>query len=451
MFGTPGEGFVRFPLFGIPVSIDWTFLLVPLLASSGGWQRALIWTVVVFVSVLLHELGHAVAMRVFGFAPRVSIYALGGLTYWPQGAAPTPKQNFVVSGSGPAVSITLGVASLLAAFFVDERTMGAEVINVSIWINLVWGAINLLPLMPLDGGHMLDTAATIITGKTQRWVGLVSVIAGGLVIAAAAKFGLIFLGFIGVFAILRGWSRWTDQTPDFDTVLKQATELTWGGKRAEAETLLQTLEVAAARPEQRAAVVQQLAYVRLLGGDVAGAEQAVRRLPEGWQVAPELKARLLATRDDVDGVIATLLPEVTSGRLEVTAAPLLASALMSQSRFTEVEAVATLMLANAKTRADPFGHVSTDLTARLFQAGEVEACMRLSQFLWQKFRAGEDAFNQACCFVKKGQLDEAMRWLDEAVRAGMPELKKALEEDADLAPLRSRPDFETLITRVSAQ
>jgi Zn-dependent protease len=450
MFGAPGEGFLRFPLFGVPVSVDWTFLLVPLLAASGGWQRALIWTVVIFVSVLLHELGHAVAMRVFGFAPRVSIYALGGLTFWPERASPTPKQNFVVSSSGPAVSISLGLASLLGTLFVSQGTLGAEVLTVSIWINLVWGAINLLPLMPLDGGHMLDTAATIITGKTQRWVGLVSVITGGLVIAAAAKFGLIFLGFIGVFAILRGWSRWTDKAPDFDTVLKQAVELTWSGKRAEAETLLQGLEVAAVRPEQRAAIVQQLAWVRLLGGDVVGAEQAVRRLPEGWQVAPELKARLLATKDDVDGVIGTLLPEVTNGHLEVTAAPLLASALMSQARFTEVEAVATLMLANAKTRADPFGHVTTDLAARLFHAGEVEPCLRLSQLLWQKFQAGEDAFNQACCFVKKGQLDEAMRWLDEAVRAGMPELKQALEQDDDLAPLRARPDFATLLTRVSA-
>ncbi|MCU0697537.1 MAG: hypothetical protein MUC96_13505 [Myxococcaceae bacterium] len=451
MFGSGGEGFVRFSLFGVPVSIDWTFLLVPLLASSGGWQRAAVWTGVVFVSVLLHELGHAVAMRVFGFAPRVSIYALGGLTYWPQGAAPTPKQSFVVSGSGPAVSITLGVLSLAGAFMVDERTVGADVLNASVWINLVWGAINLLPLMPLDGGNLLDTAATIVTGKTQRWVGLVSVVTGGLVIAGAAKFGLIFLGFIGVFAILRGWSRWTDKAPDFDTVLKQAVELTWSGKRAEAETLLQGLEVAAARPEQRAAVVQQLAYLRLLGGDVAGAEQAVRRLPEGWQVAPELKARLLATKDDVDGVIATLLPEVTNGQLEVTAAPLLASALMSQSRFTEVEAVATLMLVHAKSRTDAHGNVVADLAARLFHAGAIEPCLRLSQFMWQKLQAGEDAFNQACCHVKLGRPDEAMRWLDEAVRAGMPELKKALLEDDDLAPLRSRPDFDALVTRVLAQ
>ena len=78
MFGGTGEGFVRFKLFGIPVGIDWSFLIVPLLASSGGWQRALIWTTVIFVSVLLHELGHAIAMRVFGFAPRVSVYALVG-------------------------------------------------------------------------------------------------------------------------------------------------------------------------------------------------------------------------------------------------------------------------------------------------------------------------------------------------------------------------------------
>jgi Zn-dependent protease len=450
MFGAPGEGFVRFSLFGVPVSIDWTFLLVPLLAASGGWQRALIWTVVVFVSVLLHELGHAVAMRVFGFAPRVSIYALGGLTFWPDRAAPTPKQSFVVSSAGPAVSVTLGLLSLAGSFIVAERTAGAEVLQASVWINLVWGVINLLPLLPLDGGHMLDTAATIITGKTQRWVGLVSLVAGGLVVAAAAKFELVFLGFIGVFAILRGWSRWNDKSPDFDAVLRQAVELTWSGKHAEAETILKALEVAATTPPQRAAVVQQLAWVRLVAGDADGAEAMVRRLPEGWQVAPELKARLLAMKDDVDGVIATLLPEVTKGTLEVTAAPLLASALMSQSKYTEVEAVALLMLVSAKTRGDPHGNTAVDLATRLFHVGAFDHCLRISSFVWQKLKTGEDAFNQACCYVKQAQFDEAMKWVNEAVRAGMPELRKALLEDPDVAALRERPDFQALLARLPA-
>ena len=448
MFGGTGEGFVRFKLFGIPVGLDWSFLLVPLMASQGGWQRALIWTTVIFVSVLLHELGHAIAMRVFGFSPRVSIYALGGLTFWPEGAAPTVRQSFVVSGAGPSVSITLGVLSLAGAAIEPSNPALAAIFRASIWINLVWGFINLLPIMPLDGGNLLDTGATIVTGAPRpRWVGLVSMITGLGVIGGAATFDQPFLGLIGVFAILRGWERWKDKRPDFDQALKQAVALGWSGNRDGAETILLMLKQVASTDEQRARVAQELAWVHLMNGKPEAAAELVRTLPPGWQVAPELKARLLATHDDVDGVIATLMPEVTNGHLAVTAAPLLASALFAQERLQEVEAVATLMLANAKTREDPAGRVAAELTARLFHANVPDGSLRLSEFLWKKFAKGEDAFNAACSLVKLARPDDALKWLSEAVRAGMPQLREALTEDDDLAPLRERPEFAALLTR----
>lgn len=448
MFGSGGQGFLHFSVFGIPVSLDWSFLLVPLLAMSGGWQRALIWTGVVFVSVLLHELGHALAMKVFGFEPRVSLYALGGLTFWPENANPSVKQSFVVSGAGPAVSISLGLISLVLRLVAPAGSMATELLNQSIWVNLFWGVINLLPLMPLDGGNLLDTGATIITGTPRpRWVGLVSIVFGVGVAAGAFKFGQPFLGLLGVFAVMRGWNRWSDQRPDFDATIRQATELGWSGKGAEAEQLLRMLETAALDDAQRSRVREAIAWVRIAGGDVSGAEAAVRTMPAGWQVSPELRARLLAANDDVEGVISTLLPEVTNGQLPVTAAPLLGSALVATSRFAELEAVASLMLANAKTREDGAGRVAADLTARLFRAGQPEACLRLCEFLWKKFHKGEDAFNSACSLVKLNRNDEAMVWLADAVKAGMPELKKALLADDDVAPLRARPEFQALVER----
>jgi Zn-dependent protease len=448
MFGAPGEGFVRFTLFGIPIGIDWSFLIVPLFASSGGWQRALIWTTVVFVSVLLHELGHAVAMRVFGFSPSISIYALGGLTFWPKNSEPTAKQSFIVSGAGPSVSITLGVLSLALGALAPSSLAIQDLVRFSIWINLVWGFINLLPLMPLDGGNLLDTGATIVTGTPRpRWVGVVSIITGVGVIAGAAKLGQPFLGLIGVFAILRGWARWNEKRPDFNQALHQAVALGWSGNREGAETILLMLKQVATTDEQHARVTQELAWLHLMNGKTEVAAELVRTLPTGWQVAPELKARLLASNDDVAGVIATLMPEVTNGQLAVTAAPLLASALLAQTRLQEVEAVATLMLAKAKTREDVSGRVAVDLTARLFHAGAPEISLRLCEFLWKKFAKGEDAFNAACALVKLSRFDEALRWLSEAVRAGMPKLREALADDVDLAPLRERPEFASLLAR----
>lgn len=448
MFGGGGEGFVRFKLFGIPVGVDWSFLIVPLLASGLGWQRAAIWTGVIFVSVLLHELGHAVAMRVFGFSPRVSIYALGGLTFWPQGAAPSVKQSFVVSGAGPAVSISLGLASLLVGAVVPSSPTVAEFVRDSVWINLVWGAINLLPIMPLDGGNLLDSGATIVTGTSRpRWVGLVSMVTGLLVIGGAWAIGQPFLGLIGVFAIMRGWERWKDKSAEFEQVLAQAVELGWSGNRDAAETMLTMLRQVATTDAQRAQIAQELAWVNLMKGKVEEARALVASLPEGWQVSPELRARLLATEDDVDGVIAALHPELAAGRLAVTAAPLLASALMSKERTQEVEAVATLMAANARARDDAAARVAGELAARLFHARAFEPSLRLSEILWKKFQGGADAFNAACALVKLGREERALTWLADAVRAGMPDLRQALESDDDLSPLRGRPEFVALLAK----
>lgn len=446
-----GEGLVRFSLFGIPISIDWSFLIVPLFAWGQGWQRALIWTVIVFVSVLLHELGHAVAMKVFGFGPRISVYALGGLTFWPESAAPSVKQSFVVSGAGPAVSVSLGLISLLALKLAPAASpLVSLALEQSVWVNLVWGLINLLPLMPLDGGNLLDTGATILTKTPRpRWVGLVAIVTGLAVIAGGLLIAQPFLAMIGFFSILRGWSRWSNRQPSFDEALQQAVKLGWEGNREGAETILLMLRQAATTDEQRAKVAQELAWLCLLNGNIERAEIEVRKLPVGWKIAPELEARLLATKDDVDGVIRILMPEVTAGRLPVTAAPLLASALIAQSRFQEVEAVASLMLANARTRDDAAGRAAIELTTRLFHAGAADACLRLCEFLWKKFARGEDAFNAACSLVKLGRLDDAMTWLSDAVRVGMSDLGKALREDPDLGPLRSRSDFVELAARVS--
>ncbi|MBL8922391.1 MAG: hypothetical protein JNJ54_26300 [Myxococcaceae bacterium] len=452
MFGSGDErGLVRFSLLGVPVTIDWSFLLVPLFAVGGGWERAAVWTGVIFVSVLLHELGHAFAMRVFGMAPRVSLYAFGGLTFWPAGAAPSPKQNFVVSGAGPAVSIALGGLSLAVRALEPASPTVALIVRDSLFVNLFWGAINLLPMLPLDGGHMLDTGATIMTGTPRpRWVGLVSVLSGVGVGVGALALGQPFLGLIGVFGVLRGWERWTTRGPDLDATIGQAMELAFGGRPAEAEGLLRLLETAAKSDEERARVRESLVWVRVAAKDFEGAEAVARTLPAGWRLSPELRARLLAAKDEVDGVIDALLPEVTNGALTVTAAPLLASALLARGRTREVEATATLMLANAKRRDDVAARVCAELSARLFHADEPAACLRLCELSWKRFANGEDAFNAACCHVKLGAPDEAMRWLGEAVRAGMPKLREALEVDPDVAALRARDDFKALLARVPA-
>ncbi|MGQ0505692.1 MAG: M50 family metallopeptidase, partial [Myxococcaceae bacterium] len=66
----------------IPIEIEPSFWLVGLIMGSrAGWEGALAWTGVLLVSILLHELGHALAAMSFGSKVHIRLYSLGGLTY----------------------------------------------------------------------------------------------------------------------------------------------------------------------------------------------------------------------------------------------------------------------------------------------------------------------------------------------------------------------------------
>ena len=173
MFGIPAptEFDVRFRLFGIPVRIHPLFwLLAGLLGRGLSEPRLLIvWILCVFLSILVHEFGHAFTNRLFGSEPSVYLTMFGGLC----AADPSrqrPWQRFLVILMGPGAGFLLmGAAILVKIFILTRPTSGldaimradvgatdyvAEAVNFLIWINLVWGILNLFPIMPLDGGQL---------------------------------------------------------------------------------------------------------------------------------------------------------------------------------------------------------------------------------------------------------------------------------------------------------
>jgi Zn-dependent protease len=93
----------------------------------------------------------------------------------------------------------------------------------ALWINIGWSLINLLPVLPFDGGNLLDQIGEIATGVHHpRWVGLVSVVVGGVGALLAASHGWTFVGFFGMFGAVRGWARWRAApfTPSFGSILQ---------------------------------------------------------------------------------------------------------------------------------------------------------------------------------------------------------------------------------------
>ena len=138
-------------LFGFPVHVNLTFLL--LLAVVGltmGGAVAIAVVLLAFASVLLHELGHALVARHLGVRiDRIELHFFGGaaqMTDHPRNAG----DEIAIAAAGPAVSFALAGLSVLLA-----QVSGLGIFDLLARINLILGAFNLLPALPMDGGRIL--------------------------------------------------------------------------------------------------------------------------------------------------------------------------------------------------------------------------------------------------------------------------------------------------------
>ncbi|GAB2488074.1 hypothetical protein GCM10027187_64220 [Streptosporangium sandarakinum] len=157
--------------FGIPVYVSPTWLLVaafitftfqevvayrlPQLSLPMTYVVSFVFAVLLYVSVLLHELSHCVVAKMYGLpVRRVTLYLLGGVSEIER-EPETPGREFMVAFAGPLLSLGLGAAGYAASMFIDPGTV-LGVLVFQLWLaNLVVGIFNLLPGLPLDGGRML--------------------------------------------------------------------------------------------------------------------------------------------------------------------------------------------------------------------------------------------------------------------------------------------------------
>ena len=142
----------------IPVHVSISFLLVLafLGLQLGDPVLIAVWVLVGAASVLLHELGHAVAARLAGHAPKVELAGLGGLTSY-RGTT-SRLAGLGITAAGPVVQIAAGLLGLpfLDRFgLVYRGDLGEFALSVWVVVSLVWGGLNLVPVLPLDGGQLL--------------------------------------------------------------------------------------------------------------------------------------------------------------------------------------------------------------------------------------------------------------------------------------------------------
>jgi Zn-dependent protease/CBS domain-containing protein len=188
-------------VFGVPVFLSpSTLLLVIFIAltytrpgeaqrvdTTQGYLVAVAFAVLLLLSVFLHELGHCVVSQRVGVRVRsITLYMLGGVTTT-ETEARDPGRSFLITLAGPLVSLLLAATGALTTHALARGGAARElVIDVTV-VNLLVAAFNMLPGLPLDGGHLVRAGVWRLTGKptlATRAAGWAGRAVAGLVLVA---------------------------------------------------------------------------------------------------------------------------------------------------------------------------------------------------------------------------------------------------------------------------
>ena len=207
---------LRFRLFGVPFGIGFDFWIGSALLGGGFAQgkdastNLLIWIACVLVSITVHELGHALTARRFGADPEIELHAFGGFTRMP-GRLLSRPEDFWVTLAGPAAGIGLYLLTvvarnwpgLIAGLVVSDGAAAAAALKALGFltrINLVWTLFNLLPILPLDGGRLLNA---LLGGRRIQLTQTVGVFFAASLAVLAAMYQQLFMAlFLGYLAFV---------------------------------------------------------------------------------------------------------------------------------------------------------------------------------------------------------------------------------------------------------
>jgi Zn-dependent protease len=267
---------MNFRIGRIPVQVHGSFFLTMLLFSAGNLKNPAIvaaWIAAAFVGVLLHELGHAYAGRAFGLAPAIQLHGMGGVTTWVAGKRLSPAKQIVISLAGPLVGIGIGLPLLLLAPSMNLTPLQAQAVDGVVWVNLGWGVLNLLPILPMDGGNIMSSFFQLFSpkhGETAARVVSMGVAAtvGGAAVFFGFYFGALLAGLYLVrnFQALRaGRKAEVDEVP-LAAAMADAYAALDRQDGATAIRIAEPVLLKASSNDLKVTAIRVLAYARMLEG-----------------------------------------------------------------------------------------------------------------------------------------------------------------------------------------
>jgi Zn-dependent protease len=198
---------IRFSILGIPVEIQpffWISLIILGGASTADTAAAILeiglFVLAGFISILVHELGHALTARAFGAHSAITLQAFGGYAAY-SGGLLNRRQSFLVTAAGPGIQILLGVAVFFLLPALPELSdQGDYFLHILVVISFFWAILNLLPVVPLDGGQMLNALLGPARIKITLWT--------SIIVACVVGVGLFLWDRNPIFPIFLGMFAW---------------------------------------------------------------------------------------------------------------------------------------------------------------------------------------------------------------------------------------------------
>jgi Zn-dependent protease len=428
----------HFRILDVPVRVRVSFFVVAALLGfvPGQMHLTLLWIACIFVCILVHEAGHAFVARAFGHSARIEIHALGGTTFH-KGAKLTKLREILVLLAGPFAGFALGGVVWLLRPVLPANDIVDVIVRYVLWATLGYGVLNLVPIMPLDGGQ----AVRILVGERRMFA--VEIVVGVALIVGTVMFEVHRFAFLIAWLLImrarelkdfmnkRADTKHGDALAQFDEAMKRNDT---NGIVTIGEPLLGQMKSAA----HRARIAHAVAHAHAHEGRFQDADNALAKMPSGWTTDADLQGTIFVELGKYDEAIAVL-------RQPVAAAPtwhttwLLVESLRKKGEHEEAVRVATKAATTHGTR-----HI---LEEALYYAGRFDDALKISSQLFAEKQCPVSAYNAACSCMRLNKPDDAMQWFTKAVDAGFADVD-TISRDTDIDLLRARAELPSLVERV---
>jgi Zn-dependent protease len=202
-----------FRLFDFRVEITPSFLLVVGVSAlfeisyGGSLLHAIQWGMVLLLSIVVHELGHAFAARAYGLrVGTIQLHFLGGHVTHDR---TRPRRQLAISLAGTAAGLALGALTWIASQALPPTILSPWLVRDMLYVNVLWSFVNLLPLYPLDGGMAFQSALSLWRGERRavRTTSMVGIALGLGLLVVSWSMGAMFFPFIAAMAAYTNWQR----------------------------------------------------------------------------------------------------------------------------------------------------------------------------------------------------------------------------------------------------